>query len=370
MDDPNKTMPPRRPHDMHNIFPAGCLIPSALKQIDVDVEDIQLVTCRTDKDEREEVEKKSIRNLSENEIEIVSFWFGKIKKSFSGGKLVFRGQNQKSLINQLDKEYKTLEDDSDKKYHINHYLYHRLFFFGEKARWFYSENGPHDLLRPETDCCKLLFQGIQEKLLQKKDKLPSFIEQNPDLISFFNNNDNINHFCVALCKEEKLYWYYSILLHRLGKTDFLPSYYVSNSKNILVSNKFSHHSEDSIIILYVVPDNQPGKIYSALDINNNWKSMCEFIERNGLPPLSSWPYSNQNETTIPGCMFPHYLWFVFEQSTKRIIINPHIFTDANKNNKILRIEIDQSDFDERLRRETGYVNGIFYDDFSGQHEII
>ena len=64
------------------------------------------------------------------------------------------------------------------------------------------------------------------------------------------------------------------------------------------------------------------------------------------------------------------MWFVFEKVTKRIIVNPHIFTEANKNNNSLHIEIDQSDFDARLRRETSYANGIFYDRLSGNHEII
>ena len=359
MDDPNKTMPPRRPHDMHNIFPAGCLIPRRLEQIHVQVENIQLVTC----------DEYGLRNLSENEIEIARFWFGKITRSFPLRNLVFRGQNQKDLINQLDKDYDELAEESEKQYRIDHYLYHRLFFFGEKARWFYSEDGPHDFLRPETACCRILFEEINKKLISKSDQLTSFIEQNPGVISFFKNNDNINHFCDALCRDERLYWYYSILLHRLGKTPFSPSHYVSNSRNIRISNRFSG-LRNSLIIMYVVPVNQPGKIYSALDVNNNWESMRNFIEENGLPPLSCWPYSRQKEITIPGCLFPHYMWFVFEKAAKRIIVNPHIFTEANKNNNSLHIEIDQSDFGERLRRETSYANGIFYDSFSGQHEII
>ena len=347
-------------HDKNNVFPSSCIIPENLKTIGVDIENIQLVTCQED----------GLRNLSENEIEIARFWFGKITKSFPRRNLVFRGQNKTNLIKQLDKEYDERAKESEKQYRINHYLYHRLFFFGEKARCFYTGSERHIFLLPELDCCKTLFEEIRKMLIPRNDPMSSFIKQNPDLISFFNNDDNIDHFCDVLCREEKLYWYYSILLHRLGKTHFWSSHYVSNSKNILVSNKFSHNDKASIIILYVVPDNQPGKMYSALDINNNWKSMREFIKKNGLPPLSSWPYSNQNEITIPGCLFPHYLWFVFEKATKRMIVNPHIFTDANKDNNSLHIEIDQSDFDERLRRETSYANGIFYDDSSGQHEII
>ena len=122
--------------------------------------------------------------------------------------------------------------------------------------------------------------------------------------------------------------------------------------------------------MYVIPNNQPGEIYSSLEINNSWQSLHNCIIENNLPPLSSWPYDNQQEVTIPGCIFPHYMWFVIDKKGNRIIVNPHILTVNNRHNPCLHIEIDQKDFDERLLRETGYANGIFYDDFSGQHEII
>lgn len=192
-------MSSKKQHDRNTAFPSSCIIPRELRKIKIDIENLQFFTCQED----------GLRDLSKKEIEIVHFWFGKITKSFKSGNLVFRGQNQTNLIKQLDKEFEKLTDECEKQYHIDHYLYHRLFFFGEKARCFYSGAGPHDFLQPEKSCCVRLFNEIKRKLSSPLGKLSTFIQQNQPLFTFFQCDNNISIFCDALCREEKLYWYYS-----------------------------------------------------------------------------------------------------------------------------------------------------------------
>lgn len=338
-----------------------CRILKELKRINVNVEEFKLVTCQ----------ENGIRDLAKDEIEIVNFWFSKITESFTDGQLVFRGQNKKNLIKILDKDYKQLTNE-EKQYDIDHYLYHRLFFFGIKARWFYDNTPPHDFLCPEKIDCIHLFEGIRNKLSSDSDKLCDFKENNKDLLSFFSDANNKEHFCDVLLNNEKIYWYYSILLHRLGKVSSFPSQYLSSSLDIIISGDFSIHEKNKcpIIIMYILPNNQQGSIYSAIDVNFNLSEMQDIIQDNKLPFLTCWPYEEQQEITIAGCLFPHYMWAVIDTIEKRIVINPHILSEENKNNNNLHIEIDQDDFSEKLLRETSYTCGIFYNSISGVHEII
>lgn len=343
-----------------SLFQNDCLFLKQLKQLNINIRDYKLVTCQ----------ENGIRELEENEDEIFYFWLHKITDSMKG-ELVFRGQNKKDLIKLLDKDYNSLTN-KDKAYHIEHYLFHRLFFFGEKARCFYTDTIPHDFLRPSKGGCTLLFYEIKEKLSSPSERLKPFVAQNQGLFSFFMDDANIKHFCRVLQSHEEIYWFYCILLHRLGKAASIPSQYISNSKDIIISDTFStsNRSKPPILIVYVIPIKQLGRLYSAVDINSSLSATNESLIKHELPTLFCWPYEEQQEITIAGCLFPHYMWFVIDKKAKRIVVNPHMLTDENKNSLNLHIEIDQKDFCERLRRETSYTCGISYDCYSGKEEII
>lgn len=329
--------------------------------VGIDIHDYHLVTCQED----------GIRPLTEVENIIFIFWLNKIANCMDG-KLVWRGQNIKDLMKILDKEYNRLASEEEKAYHIEHYLFHRLFFFGEKARYFHAKTSSREFLSPNRNNCSSLFSEIKDKLSSHSEQLESFIARNRRFYSFFMDDSNLNIFCNVLEQHENIYWFYCILLHRLGKSASMPSQYISNSEDIIIADRFStsNCSKAPVIIMYVIPNNQLGRLYSSMDINYSLDEMNECLKQNKLPPLVCWPYEEQQEISVAGCLFPHYMWLVIDKINKRIIVNPHMFTEENKNNYSLFIEINQKDFCERLRRETSYERGISYDCNSGNEEII
>ncbi|WP_418124405.1 hypothetical protein ACNFU2_07020 [Chryseobacterium sp. PTM-20240506] len=229
----------------------------------------------------------------------------------------------------LDTKHNTLEQFGE-----------RLFFFGEKSRNF--QIGNKNLKVKINDTSTEVFKKIFEIYLTlATEYIPAdFYNLNKDKFAFFdvvNQNSflkNINE----LSETCKVYLrnYYFLILHQLDYNDFKEiSLLLSSSPDELQA---ANHSI--------------GK--NGIKINfwqrNKIKPNCDF---KNLPIFIGTPHPEENEESIFGAIFPHYI-YSFECEGK-IFINPNI-PDLDDYDVIFYagFDIDQSDFKEKLKKMTSY----------------
>lgn len=229
----------------------------------------------------------------------------------------------------LDTQHNTLEQFGE-----------RLFFFGEKSRNF--QIGNKNLKFKINDTSKEVFKRIFKIYLTlDTEYIPDdFYKLNKDKFDFFDEKNQtfflkkINE----LSKTCKIYLrnYYFSILHQLEYNDFKEiSLLLSSSRDELQA--FNHSlGRNGIKINFW----QGNKIKPDCDLKD-------------LPIFIGTPYSEENEESIFGAIFPHYI-YSFESEGK-IFINPNI-PDLDDYDVIFYagLDIDQSDFKEKLKKMTSY----------------
>ena len=287
------------------------------------------------------------------------------------GQFLFRGQKKNELRKALIKKDETFDECT---------LYNHLFYFGLKAKWYYSSSGPINYNKTHVVGMASedeLFDYVNAEL--KKIKNESFVTDNKDLLCFFNKSENRMVFTNIIKDNPLFYRYYNFFLHTLGKRQTRPSSFLSSSKSYKKAEEFAideyntDKKEDSIVIASTLPK---GKI-NGEHAQKAFKSMIEGhnkIEKQliqyKLPVFDGkWVYEQQQEIVLAYGMFPQHIWGVFDLTERKTIVNPYMFEPQNHNRQCLSFNIDQTDFDERIKEETNYWNG-FYCDSEGLYPLI
>lgn len=274
-------------------------------------------------------------------------------------------------------------------------LFFRLFYFGEKAKFYFNHNNKslrkRDYLRHINDVSPQTFQFIFKQLYyiinnysqatrgyfkeKKQRTVTNFVKNNVELAKFFLNRENLPRFIEAVDglnvrEKEQVRDYYLYLLHTFGRDGISRlSFFVSSSQKMAEAKEFAlswnRRKRESIVIAYFVPEPlfEHGLNSSIL---HNYQSFCSFV---GLPPYATTFYPKQKEFAIKGSMFPHFILGVHDLERNDFVVNPHVFQQPEHLLGSVPTDgliIDQENFEEMMN-STGYAGyvervGLVYSD--------
>lgn len=256
----------------------------------------------------------------------------------------FEKKNKIQILHRgFSKEYGFQKFNLNPKCHTLKQFGENLFFFGEKSKNFLVEDksikfGINDISR---DVFERIFNIFLD--LSSENIPPEFYKKNTNNFNYFdveNKNEFLNKVeqLGQKCKMFLRNHYFSIL-HQLDKNDFKDvSLFLSSSNEKSTANRFALKS--GIVINFWKWNNKP--------INK-----CNLGD---LPYFKGVPFDDENEESILGVIFPHYI-YSFECEGKTFI-NPNIpdICDEDDYEFLLYtgFEIDQSNFDEKSKKMTSY----------------
>lgn len=262
--------------------------------------------------------------------------------------LLMRGVSMEHAFSRvnLDPEYNTLDQFAE-----------RLFFFGEKSKYFWKQKFSREIEFNDisTGIFTCIFNFLGEIAKKKECNAGTFNyrAKNHTTFEYFSTVNNLGEFVRKTgslddLTKRQLKNYYLKIIHQLKETNYIKSsLFISSTLNKETARKFSNNE---IIINF-------------WDLNIN-EFEPTFLE---LPMFKGKPYEYQEETSIIGVIFPHYI-HSFEYD-KNYFYNPALFTGTDYDNMILGgFIIDQTEFACKMHTNTSYKTGLA-DDGSQQNEI-
>ena len=279
------------------------------------------------------------------------------KKTIS---ITFRGEKKEALRQRLFNS--SYNDASNSK------LASRIFYFGDKAKHYFSAEGVgrERLFESINDVSASAFETIFNELSRilsaeyssqrVSQSIKNFSAENPDFIDYFQAAENQGSFvdkAVAIEDVELLRNYYLYLLHTFGGKRFSKSsLFISTSedpglaRNFALSNRNESVNGRSIIYVCFFPREVRSHGISILTV----QKLLKKYQRAGLPTYSTDLYK-QNEISIKGGLFPQFLFGYFDLENYCFVVNPYIFDPSVTVEEIVNngLKIDQSDFHSRIR---------------------
>ena len=305
---------------------------------------MKIENCRTvNEDGKEE-------SISSDSISVVKCLMSAMNENVAESQFLYRGVGKEFLTDRLSKEGSEIDD---------YKLCCRLFYFGEKAKYFRDEVADRkryrwllnleDLSRKTTD---IIFDKINGLRASTNDVIARFREDNKQFIRFFEIKTNKAVFYEAL-REAKLLArdYYLAILHTAGKIGIGDrSILVSSSKEFEEARKFTPSNGDA------------GYILCFVDRSKSVDSSMELVEavlsEKGVPMLANGVsiFPSQRERTLRCGIFPQDIICVYCIHSEEVIFNPHLFSGLNGEVDIVkdRLMIDQSSFEKDLIEMTNY----------------
>ena len=217
----------------------------------------------------------------------------------------------------------------------------KLFYFGEKSRYFWEKKVDNSFKIGETDSKVFNFIFSEFKKIANKNEVKlgtqRFKAKNIIAFDYFSNESNRDIFkrtanSIEELDKRKYINYYLRILHQLREFG-----YENQSINISSTEKESTaqgYAKNEIII-----------DFWDFDFNH-------FVSPNiSMPTFIGKPYKKQKEISVFGVIFPQYIHSF--RCGGDIYYNPAMFNKTNVDFMILSgFDIDQSDFDNRFRNET------------------
>lgn len=223
----------------------------------------------------------------------------------------------------------------------------KLFFYGEKSKYFWEQKLGREFSINDIgqDIFKYIFQKFKE-ISEKEDcnqVTRTYLKKNKKAFNYFKDAQNIKSFVETIDRQNKetkkhLKNYYFRIIHQLGETDYKKcSLIVSGTTNEEVARRFSNNE---IIINFW-----------DFDFNQFNLQLAD------IPFFVGKPYKNQEEISVFGVIFPHYI-HSFEYNNQ-FFYNPALFKGTDYDNMILGgFEIDQKGFVTKLKSDTSYERGL------------
>lgn len=222
----------------------------------------------------------------------------------------------------------------------------RLFYYGEKSKFFWKEKIKSNFEINDIDnkVFTYIFEKFSEinKIENLECRKKKYIDRNKKSFDFFSNKDNLEIFLKGinnLLDDQKkcLRNYYFRIIHQLGETDYInQSLLVSSSRTEYVAKKFS--KGDIIIYFWDFNfDNLPN------------------ISGDGIVFFNGKPYKDQKEISVFGAIFPHYI-YAFKYK-KKYYLNPALEKIDNEDEEamdmaiIFGFDIDQEGFEKKAEKE-------------------
>ncbi len=247
-------------------------------------------------------------------------------------KILKRGTTKDFAFRQflLDPDLNTLDEFGEK-----------LFYFGEKSRYFWENKVSNAFKIGETDAkvFQYIFQEFKRLANSHEIKLgtKTFKENNKLAFDFFAEVSNCDVFKSAAdsikeTDKRKYINYYLRVLHQLREFG-----YENHSINVSGTEREStamRYARNEIII-----------DFWDFDFNR-------FESTNSLmPSFIGKPYKHEKEISVFGVIFPQFIHSFSYEGV--VYCNPNMFKETNLDSMILSgFDIDQSDFKKRFKNET------------------
>lgn len=256
-------------------------------------------------------------------------------KSSNKIEIYYRGLNAKNAFGVFNLELKD--------YKIRSFA-EKLFYFGQKSEYFWENDVQNKI--PLNKINETVFAYIFKKYNKLKNtKNPTtrnFIKENENQFEFYFNNKNKEEF-IENCLNQELFDikktrdYLFIILHRIGNltTYKNKSHFISTTSSIDISEKFA---KGGLIITFWDP--------------YKWQ-----LDYNSIYKFDSIIYPEQKENTVFSGIFPQYILSFTYKGME--YFNPYIDKCAEIEHCILGgFDIDQSNFIEKLYKETNFEFGV------------
>jgi hypothetical protein len=226
-----------------------------------------------------------------------------------------------------------------------------LFYFGDKSKYLWEQkNGRNFGINDVSDrVFEYIFDLFKDILEKNKTKNKKYIQNNAAQFNFFQNKENKKGFIIEINtlsenKKNELRNFYFRIIHQLGETQIVnESILISTTEKEGETKRFS--GKNGI------------KIYFwDFEFNN-----IPFTQNINIPIFQGNPYIKQQEISIFGVIFPHYIYAVEDKENKKIIFNPAIEYIKNFDEIILSgFDIDQTNFTLNLKNQTSFEFGLQY----------
>lgn len=274
---------------------------------------------------------------------------------------LYRGEEQRNIKKRL------VNSDSDVE---QQEVFKRVFYFGDKARHFATDvfRDGRNFLMGINDCSEDTLSFIFDRIANALNSIKisrQIAENTSDCFrDFFLDQNNRTIFVGRINKsytdETKLKSrdYYLYFLHVAGTSGIRhETMFVSSSTDRKIATGFSRVGKrdlSRIIFHYFIP--QPFHIHAIAPwVADHHQRIARSL---GLPtykPTGLFP--KQQEVSVKGALFPHFMLGIELVDEKKFIVNPHgcclnrsEFPNVSKQG----FSIDQSDFQNKIF-DTGYI---------------
>lgn len=284
--------------------------------------------------------------------------------------LIFRGERKDHAYRKsgIARMYEGESEDSQFRKHGN-----SIFYIGSKAGSYLFKfediEFPINLNNTESE----LFNSIHKEFKQNINH-PSLTNES-DFTKYFTGDAlDFTSKIMSLDNSERIRikYYYLWLLHVLGDTKYKKySNFISTSKNYEIANEFGN---DELVYVGWIP--RPIKERSVY--LGSLIQLSKRLTKLQLPVYSDEPYPKEDEISLIGGLFPHYIFGIYNQSKEIVLVNDYLFSAGmlemikhGLSNKIIEhgIGIDQSNFSNseflkisEYKRHLTYTKGEGYRD--------
>ncbi|RAI97543.1 hypothetical protein LX64_05051 [Chitinophaga skermanii] len=247
-----------------------------------------------------------------------------------------------------------------------------LFMMGPKARMFVSSDRQREfeinIAAAENDEFAKIFRMLSHLLKKefpysaRRVAMTGFRAREEQLTRYFGDDGNFDDFVKRtgqLIGEHRIIMrdYYLALLHHMDKSQYYTdSFLLSTTTSFEQAHGFAWKEEEKdstnpIILIGWVPKNFEGRL-SAPDIRILRNRME--VDKTGLPVYNFSFFPRQEEVTLKGGLFPHYMLGYIHNDPRKgevLEINPALLqTTADWDG--VGLNIDQSSFHEYLRNSS------------------
>lgn len=306
-----------------------------------------------------------IRLLTANELTTIETICKLLQNDKDNIQILYRGESKIVLEEKLKERYD------------NYKFFEHLFFVGDKAKFFFKETSSsienREYLKSISDVddetFKFIFKSLHyiftsEDIVResKQRELNQFKTNEFSFVQFFSDLTNVIKFLDAkkfeiLKTEENLIRlrdYYLYLLHTYGMEN--ASLFVSTSmKRKIAKDKFTNKNQ-GIIFWYFIP--KPTHYYGVSYLSfQKSQSICEDCN---LPTYDRCFYPQDDEVSIKGALFPHFILGIEDRLDKKFVVNPHIFKQTKKHIPLIPqkgLFINQENFSDKII-STGYAGYV------------
>lgn len=247
---------------------------------------------------------------------------------------LFRGESRHVFGSKTGIELNDIDDPK----------YDRFFIIGSKAKSYFKKKDNVKVLRQFDSNAKIDYIF---KELNKLSKEAAYAQK----LALFSSNKNFAKF-------KKLMQGMSNSAHRLTIENFFLAFIhtlssspeeinahsvlISSTRDFKVAKKFSNNG--FIIVFWAQNPLQ----HQAIDYNHI-KKYNELLSKYDFPMIGTIHFPDEFEVTMFSAIFPDNIFYVYDLLKGKLVFNPYLINTDLKNILTLGINVDQSNFNGKLK---------------------